>query len=510
MFFEFCEILPPEYRSIVLFLIGVMLGVLANWLADHWGLRRRYRSPWSGLPEPLTEVISRKARDYIPILGWIFMRRFGRVLFTSTSRTRRPAKVAAGHTLSKLTFLQKQTIAEKLGIHSSTFWIRPMFVELFCGLFLAWFYSWMVVDNETFLESIRVKFHGIALQVPELGFRELLISFGVTIGFCFIMLCAALTDLDDHIIPDQVNVPGTLFGLIAMTSFPFMVFAPLFWYIPQGPHDSFATTDLATFFETYFGSMGGWQHTSLVIMICCWAFWCFALLDRCWNMKFGFRIGFYLFLRRLLRSPMTLLSLLLFLAGSGLIIWLYFGNPNPETTVCQMNPEYDYYSDEPLPVGFVSPRNALFNALIGMAFGMLLIWTVRIIGYIMIRRESMGFGDVMLMGFIGAWIGWHGALVTFFIAPFAGLFFTFFYGVFATLTTDAPDDDYEPHAEIPYGPFLCLAAVFYLIARCRFWDLFAPVFLDPLLICGLFLFCMLMLMILLGIIEGLKSFLRHE
>ena len=33
----------------------------------------------------------------------------------------------------------------------------------------------------------------------------------------------------------------------------------------------------------------------------------------------------------------------------------------------------------------------------------------------------MGFGDVNLMGMIGAFMGWQAAVLTFFLAPFFGL-----------------------------------------------------------------------------------------
>ena len=76
-----------------------------------------------------------------------------------------------------------------------------------------------------------------------------------------------------------------------------------------------------------------------------------------------------------------------------------------------------------------------------------LVWAVRIIGAIVLRREAMGFGDVTLMAMIGAFLGWQPCLVIFFLAPFAGL-------VVGVLRLILFRD-----REIPYGPFLCLAAL---------------------------------------------------
>lgn len=63
------------------------------------------------------------------------------------------------------------------------------------------------------------------------------------------------------------------------------------------------------------------------------------------------------------------------------------------------------------------------------------------------ETESMGGGDVKLMGMIGAFLGWQTALLTFFIAPFLGVVI----GVANLLI--------KKEHTIPYGPFLSLAAL---------------------------------------------------
>ena len=61
------------------------------------------------------------------------------------------------------------------------------------------------------------------------------------------------------------------------------------------------------------------------------------------------------------------------------------------------------------------------TALVGMAGGAGLIWLARIFGSAALGREAMGFGDVTLMGMIGAFLGWQTCLIVFFLAPLAGL-----------------------------------------------------------------------------------------
>jgi leader peptidase (prepilin peptidase)/N-methyltransferase len=128
-----------------------------------------------------------------------------------------------------------------------------------------------------------------------------------------------------------------------------------------------------------------------------------------------------------------------------------------------------------------------------MAVGGGIIWCVRILGTWVLRREAMGFGDATLMAMIGAFLGWQPTLFIFFIAPFAGLVLGIFRGIFRL------------GREMPYGPFLCLATVVVVVRWRPIWErtevLFIPGFLVPVVIAV----CLVLLIVLLGGIQGLKA-----
>ncbi|MFC1804568.1 prepilin peptidase [Candidatus Omnitrophota bacterium] len=63
------------------------------------------------------------------------------------------------------------------------------------------------------------------------------------------------------------------------------------------------------------------------------------------------------------------------------------------------------------------------------------------------ETESMGGGDVKLLAMIGAFLGWQGALLTFFLAPLFG-------AVIGIINLVVKKDH-----TIPYGPFLSLGAL---------------------------------------------------
>lgn len=88
--------------------------------------------------------------------------------------------------------------------------------------------------------------------------------------------------------------------------------------------------------------------------------------------------------------------------------------------------------------------------LLGSVFGAMiaasLIWVTRILATLALGRVAMGQGDTHLMVAIGAVLGAGPALVVFFLAPLCGVVI----GIYQWLSKGA--------RELPYGPYLSLAA----------------------------------------------------
>jgi len=106
----------------------------------------------------------------------------------------------------------------------------------------------------------------------------------------------------------------------------------------------------------------------------------------------------------------------------------------------------------------------LLTSLVGLLIGGGIIWAVRNVGTLVLEREAMGFGDVTLMAMIGTFLGWQPCLIVFFVAPFFALAF----GVVQLVV--------HRDAEIPYGPFLCMATMLIVLSWRTVWEGVANVF----------------------------------
>ncbi|MDR2755227.1 MAG: A24 family peptidase [Planctomycetaceae bacterium] len=465
---------------IVFFIFGACLGSLTNYFVDCFCWTPRFRSPWRVLPLEFIERLNsvsipaerRKKKkqtgilepfakiwlDFVPIIGWLSLSRIG-------------------------TRLKLLSETERLsGLESHRFWLRPFFVELFTALGSTWLFVWEVQQQMLLPEGIIVR------ETWETVF----LRFCVHLIFFTFLLAASLIDIDDMIIPDVLTIPGTILGLVLAVCFPqtFLPVTeihnevvltspretgknPMEYYDIQRtvtpksvPLNIYSPNPVNTAQHKLTTQIGKIETTFLLSLL--WSFWCFAMLHRVWYAKLPFRKSTAIFCRWLYRSPRTKWFVVTAVLGS---------------------------------VGFaiiVSASSAaamgLLTALVGMASGMILIWSIRLIGGSVLGREAMGFGDVTLMGMIGMFLGWQSCILIFFLAPFAGLIL----GVLNIMTGRT--------REFPYGPFLCLATLGLVVAWKPVWTSMESIFeLGGFIISAVMFFCFVLFGILLGLWRKIRD-----
>lgn len=124
-----------------------------------------------------------------------------------------------------------------------------------------------------------------------------------------------------------------------------------------------------------------------------------------------------------------------------------------------------------LNASLLSLGHALTGALLGAG---LVVW-MAVAGELAFRKEAMGFGDVKLMGGIGAFLGWQATVFALFAGAFIGLLV-----VAVLMIAEALQGKKENFfgREIPFGPMLCAAALVYVWVKpsvIAWWQTFAGV-----------------------------------
>lgn len=110
-----------------------------------------------------------------------------------------------------------------------------------------------------------------------------------------------------------------------------------------------------------------------------------------------------------------------------------------------------------IPIGlacsFVMPQGFL-NSLIGVGIGAGTLLVVAYGYYFITKVEGMGFGDIKLMGMIGAFLGWKAVLFTLIAGSSIGLVYGLIFVVFPGKGR---------YHQIPFGPFLATGSVLYIL-----------------------------------------------
>lgn len=297
------------------------------------------------------------------------------------------------------------------------FWLRPTLIELILPVALVALYLLECdggllpnVAAKQFIGSVDVhwQFLGHFVLIP-------------------LLVIATFIDFDEMLIPDLVTVPGTLLALLGASLIPQ-------WrlWIDDPNAQVQGITQLTAFTPQ---SSPAWLLTStgLLVAIACLLAWCFALADRRVILRRGYRKAIEYFFAGLVRRPFWKQLVAIAILGSIYIACVYF-----------------LFSREAWA--------SLFDSLCGIAIGGGLVWSIRIVASVAMRVEALGFGDVLLMSMVGAFLGWQPVGISFFYAPLFAL------PIVVTIAV------ITGQAATPFGPYLCMATAYCLVRWDAIWN----------------------------------------
>jgi leader peptidase (prepilin peptidase)/N-methyltransferase len=119
---------------------------------------------------------------------------------------------------------------------------------------------------------------------------------------------------------------------------------------------------------------------------------------------------------------------------------------------------------------FCLPERQWYDGLVGIAIGYGVPWLIGEL-YLRLRgQEGLGLGDGMLLAVVGALMGWKGVVVSLFGGSVIGVVIGMIALVIARRRTPKVEEGSEDQpslmrTELPFGPFLAMAATFYLFAE---------------------------------------------
>ncbi len=438
--------------AVGVFALGSTLGALANLAIYRLAYWPRPWSPWNPLADRLAAFLGGKPCPW-PWLAEPARRKGSPKTRRQRHQTRTSWQVFVP-VLGWFVLRHRQPWKKWPQEFTPRFWVRGVLIELGMGLLALWWLSYTTGRGMGMLP--------LAVQAVQENWSP----WGTWIwglALFFFLVVASGIDLDEWTIPDAVTVPGTLLAL------GLAVLCPQAGLPVPAPEAAGGLECLGPFWpETVQQGLPPGQWSSLGMIWACAALWSFALVPRRWYPRRGLRFALWFFFARMITHRTTRRALVLFvgLGIAGTALWHLGG------------------------VRYA----AWLRALLGLSGAILLTWSVRVATSLAMQREALGFGDVTLMGMIGAYLGWQMAVVVFFVAPLAALTLVVLVWVLFRSLQRA----------LPYGPALCLAAGVLVGRWAGLWQAVSPIFLQVKLVMLALAVCLPAMVVLLLLIRAIR------
>jgi len=110
--------------------------------------------------------------------------------------------------------------------------------------------------------------------------------------------------------------------------------------------------------------------------------------------------------------------------------------------------------------GKVTWLGGLIESVKGLVAGAGILWGVGILGKMVFKKDAMGFGDVKLLGGLGALLGWGAVLFIIMVSSIMGSLVGI--GLIAAKKG-------EWQSRVPYGPYIAAAALIWILGGHRWW-----------------------------------------
>ena len=120
---------------------------------------------------------------------------------------------------------------------------------------------------------------------------------------------------------------------------------------------------------------------------------------------------------------------------------------------------------------WINPERDFLSAFMGVILGGGFLWLIACIYYLLRKEEGIGGGDIKLLAWIGAVLGWLAIPLVILVASLVGSFV----GILVSLRSSQ-----GMKTAIPFGPYLALGAVCYIFLKDFFghwyWRFLIPSF----------------------------------